>query len=1176
MKNINLKDISLGKKDAVGSIPTEKENNREIRKKDIAVIGMAVKVGSADNAEQFWKILENGTTDLNLPEEQRISDYYDYIESEGFASQKNTIIFKKFSCMKDIDKFDYSFFKINPNEAKLMDPKHRMFLQTSYNALEDAGYGGGNINGRKIGVFLGDSVNNMRYSELLKGEEGIDGGKSHTGNLNSLIPTRISYIMNLTGPTMYIDTGCSSALTGLHQAIQSLQNGDCEMAVVGGTSFVQLLPVKNLKGMKIQSDDGKTKAFDDFSDGTNHGEGSCAVVIKQLSKAKEDNDHIYAVIKGTAINNDGFSLSITSPNMSAQTNMLIEAWHSAGINPESISYIECHGTGTLIGDPIEANAIINAFEKYTGKKQFCGIGSAKSNFSHTGAIAGLVGLIKAILAMNNRMLPPTTNFDVPNSSVDFIDSPVYINSCLRKWEGELLRCGVSAFSLCGTNVHVVLEEYKDTEREYAEDKYKLLCISAAGQDSLIQLIRDYISYIRKNPKVSLSDLTYTVNTSRKNCEYRTAVVFSTRDELLIVLERLLIESEEIRPVVLKNDPDRSDPVIEECIAVKKTDRGKMEQLGYLYCEGYDINWNRLYDKKKYRRIKAPVYPFAKNRCWYEFSGKQKEYAVFERYCRDLIHDEMMPFELKSQIEKLAEEIKRYSEGNKKEMYTDLRLEGREDGSYNETEVFLAQKCYDVFGYNVIDIDSSFSSFNADSLQMTTLYAKIREHFNIGLTDLYENDSIRKLAEKLSGNEQDIRSLVETLIEESRDTTPAFVPEQHYHAEIEAYNEKITGMAPVDISKRKCYNNILLTGGTGYLGAYLLKELLEQTSSHVILLARADSDEKAYTRIRNNCEYYFGNEIFDKYPDRIEIFAGDLTASDLGLGERYSKLADTVDCILNSAANSGHFGEYRSFYEGNVVSTENIIAFANTGIKKTLNHISTYAVDQYRGPGNGGFLTEFVDVDVENIDEVENYYSKTKIIAENLINTAREEGLEARIFRVGSIFFEYERGVMQKNIENNAAALMIRSFVELGMIPDVDGFGYRFSYVDYTAKAIVMLMGICDAPVENYHISNTERRQLRNYLSDSRSERRIELLPAEDFLRKGLEMYENNDPRYELFNDLIIHSYDGGRIEKTDIDPMVGFSLTNTLLEEMGFSWPDLTIECFNRFIKYSISTGFIK
>ncbi len=1176
MKDLKLKDINLGKKDAVRSITTEKENNREVRKKDIAVIGMAVKVGSAENAEQFWEILENGVTDLGFPEEQRINDYYDYIESEGYASYKNTAVFKKFSCMKDIDKFDYTFFKINPNEAKLMDPKHRMFLQTSYNALEDAGYGGGNIYGRKIGVFLGDSVNNMRYSELFKDEDDIDGGKERTGNLNSLIPTRISYIMNLTGPTMYIDTGCSSTLTGLHQAIQSLQNGDCEMAIVGGTRFIQLLPVKNLKGMRILSEDGKTKSFDDYSNGTNNGEGSCAIVIKQLSKAIEDNDHIYAVIKGTAINNDGYSLGITSPNMSAQTNMLIEAWHSAGINPESISYIECHGTGTRIGDPIEANAIINAFEKYTGKKQFCGIGSVKSNFSHTGAIAGLVGLIKAVLAINNRMLPPTANFDVPNSSVDFIDSPIFINNRLRKWEGELLRCGVSAFSLSGTNVHVVLEEYKDTEREYEEDKYKLLCISAARHDSLIQLIRDYISYIRNNPEVSLSDFTYTVNTSRKNCEYRTAVVFSTRDELINALEGLLIESEKIRKVVLKNDSDKSDPVIEEYIAANKTDRGKMEQLGDFYCEGYNINWIKLYDKKKYKRIKAPVYPFAKNRCWYEFNGKQKEYAVFERYCRDLMHDEMMPYELKSQIEKLAEEIKRYSEGNKKELYADLRLEGREDGIYKEAEVFLAQKCYDVFGYNVIDIDSGFSSFNADSLQMTTLYARIRERFNISLTDLYENDSIRKLAEKISDSEQDIHSLVEKLIEESKDTAPVITPEQHYHAEIEAYNERITRMAPVDISKIKCYNNVLLTGGTGYLGVYLLKELLERTNSHVILIARADSDEKAYTRIRDNCEFYFGNEIFDKYSNRIEIIAGDLTAFDLGLGERYSKLADTVDCILNSAANSGHFGEYKSFYEGNVVSTENIIAFANKGKKKILNHISTYGVDQYKGSGNGAFLTEFDDVDVENIDEVENFYPKTKIIAENLINIAREEGLEARIYRVDSILFEYERGMMQKNIENNAAALMIRSFIELGMIPDIGGFGYRFSYVDYTAKAIVMLMGICDAPVENFHVSNTERRQLSNYIADSKSERRVELLSAEEFLRKGLEMYENNDPRYELFNDLIIHGYNGGRIGENNINPMVGFSLTNNLLKEMGFSWPDLTVECFNRFVKYCISIGFIR
>lgn len=1178
MKNLSLNDIRIGKKSPESDSKSNRIIQGKVRKKDMAIIGMAIKVGSSDNIDEFWETISSGKTDLSYVDEQRKEDFFNFMEAEYGLFRRNEVRFKKISAMKDVDKFDGDFFKINPVEAQMMDPVQRLFLQTSYHALENAGYGAENINGRNIGVYLGYTEDDTRYCSQLYREEDCDDGKVFTGNMSSVIPSRISYHMNLKGPSLSVDTGCSSSLVAIHHAMTALINEDCEMAVVGGIRYNFVPSFLNFGQMDIFSYDGVTRSFDDFADGTNNGEASCAIVIKQLSKALEDNDSIYAVIKGSAVNNDGASLGITAPNMDAQENMLAQAWKNSDVNPDTISYIECHGTGTHIGDPIEVNAIINAFKKYTDRKQFCAIGSVKSNISHSGPASGVTSIIKTVLSMNNRVIPPSLHFDVPNSTIDFIDSPVYVNTKLKKWDTDIIRCGVNAFSMNGTNVHIVMEEYKEKRPVTTEDKYKILCLSALKKESLSKMVDNYIEFLDNHRDVSLSDLTYTVNTSRKLCEYRIAVVFETIEQLVNELKNYSeqILENKISSVNMKNNLLQSDKIIADYINGNKTDRFKLEELKKIFCDGFTINWKLMYDKDKYRRISAPLYPFYKQRHWFEFNGVRHFENKFENECRNMIENKNLPEDLKQQLEKLTEEISKFNSENKNNCtQTKINLLGRDNADYTDAEIFIAQKCFETFGYKDIDINDGLDVFNADSLQMTTLYSKMRSSYNMSLTDLYKYDSIKRLAENIGGSKMDIYDTVQKLLESQKNNESAEHID-YYSVDRKKYIERVKNSNDIDINNKKSYNNIMLTGATGYLGIYILKELLENTASVITLILRRRGDSTVFDRLKSKFGKYFDCDLFEKSINRLDIYEGDMLDCRFGLGNEYDSLADSVDCIIHCAAYTSHFGEYSDFYEANVCMTENIIMFAEEGQRKDIKHISTYAVAQFNGSGKGVFFTEFDNINVDHIEDVTVYYPRTKIIAENLMNSARERGINVSIFRLDDILFEYQRGVMQENIENNAIALIIRSFVELGTIPDVNGIEYEFTFVDYAAKAIVLLMHLSETASMNLHISNSSTTDLRECLSDSSLDIVTDLVPFEEFLNRGLALFENDKPEFAYFNDILIHFFDGGNISEDYRASGLGFEYTVKVLEKMNFYWPRLDADVFNKFLKHCVDVGFIK
>ncbi len=617
--------------------------------KDIAVIGIACRFAAADNKEEYWKLLKVGEDAIRELPENRKKLNEAYLKVKGHDLKEDGYF--KGGFLQEVDKFDYGFFNISPLEASLMSPNQRMFLETAWNTIEDAGYGGGKITGSKTGVFLGHSTDfGISYKEFVETLDPSLMSFSISGNLNSIIASRISYLFDLKGPSMIVDTACSSSLTAVHLACRSLRSGECDMALAGAVK-IDLLPLNSIKKKEdeigITSSDGRARAFDDSAEGTGLGEGIGVILLKPLAKAVEEGDNIYAVVKGSATNQDGSSANLTSPNPSAQEEVIIKAWRDAGIDPETLTYIEAHGTGTELGDPIEISGMEKAFRRYTDKKQFCAIGSVKTNIGHLDHAAGMAGLIKAILALKYKQIPPTIHFKNPNRKINFEDSPVYVNDILRDWktDGFPRRCGVSAFGLSGTNCHVVLEEFQDAKTNcFREIKNgtKILTLSAKSKEGILELIWQYQLLLRKQEKIGLNDVCYTANTGRGHYSCRLAVAFEDINDLKKKLERAVVLSSEAlalegvyygeHRIVSEKQQTRKAGEITQSQKSRYTkeindelkeflekswnlSKETLYRLCDMYVQGADIEWELLYKSADNKRISLPVYPFVKKVCW---------------------------------------------------------------------------------------------------------------------------------------------------------------------------------------------------------------------------------------------------------------------------------------------------------------------------------------------------------------------------------------------------------------------------------------------------------------------------------------------------------------------------------------------------------------------------------
>ncbi|SFE22850.1 Phosphopantetheine attachment site [Paenibacillus algorifonticola] len=623
---------------------------------DIAIIGMSALFPGADTVDQYWTNISNAV-DCTGPIPQERREYAeDYLAAIGQLPDEHPG-YMDCAYVEGIDEFDYRFFRISPKEANLTDPCQRVFMQKAWHAIEDAGYGGDKLRGSRTGIYVGfANIIRDSYQKMLTDVDPVMMSEAIVGNVSAMLPSRISHLLDLKGPTMVVDTACSSSLVAVHLASNAIRGGDCDMAIVGGVKLF-LIPLDHEHNkIGIESTDGKTRAFDAYADGSGSGEGTAAIILKPLSKAKADGDHIHAVIKGSAINQDGASMGITAPNPAAQTDVITRAWEKAGIHPESIAFFEAHGTGTALGDPIEFSGLKQAIEAYTDKKQFCAIGSVKSNIGHLNEGAGMASIIKAVMALKHREIPPTLYFQTPNSKIDLQDSPLFINAQSRKWEDDEqpMRCAVSSFGLSGTNCHMIIEEYKPEvaapkEAKEPQSPPQILTLSAASKGSLIRLARHYADRFMNGAAGALTDICYTANTGRGHYSHRLALIVADAADLSSKL-KLLAELETFSSLPAEGiyygeyravSDERSIRNPGDITEARKSELGRngeqavlalenaparaeaLKQLCQLYVQGADIPWEQLYSRQPHAKVQLPVYPFERTKCWAEFPKHTK-------------------------------------------------------------------------------------------------------------------------------------------------------------------------------------------------------------------------------------------------------------------------------------------------------------------------------------------------------------------------------------------------------------------------------------------------------------------------------------------------------------------------------------------------------------------------
>ena len=503
---------------------------------DVAIIGMACRFPGAENIEQFWQNLLGGVESISFFTDQELI-------SSGIkpSTLDDPDYVKAGSILKNADRFDAEFFGFNPREVELMDPQHRLFLECAWEALEDSGYDSKRYED-SIGVYAGASMNTYLFNivSAVGFHDSEEAFQILLGNEKDYLATRTSYKLDLRGPSVNVLTACSTSLVAVHLACQSLLNGECEMALAGGVSVRS--PQKS--GYRFQpggilSPDGHCRAFDANAAGTIFGSGAGIIVLKRLKDALVDGDSIHAVIKGSALNNDGsLKAGFTAPSVDRQAEVIAQALAVADLDPANITCIEAHGTGTALGDPIEVAALRQVFESDTDSKQFCAIGSVKTNIGHLDAAAGVAGLIKTVLALKHRALPPSLHFDRPNPQINFEQSPFYVNRTLTEWKTDRVprRAGVSSFGIGGTNAHIVLEEAPDPQPSTGSRPSCLLLLSARTGSALDQATSNLVAFLKKRPDADLADIAYTLQQGRRQFSERRMLVCDSVEDALSALD----------------------------------------------------------------------------------------------------------------------------------------------------------------------------------------------------------------------------------------------------------------------------------------------------------------------------------------------------------------------------------------------------------------------------------------------------------------------------------------------------------------------------------------------------------------------------------------------------------------------------------------------------------------
>lgn len=616
------------------------------KREPIAIIGMSGKFPQAHTLQQFWENLCNGRDGISEipPERWSLEEHYDTDPQKAINEGKGYCKWGGF--MDDFAFFDPLFFSISPREAMNMDPQERLLLQSAWETLEDAGYTREEVSERyrgQVGVFVGITKTgyNLNSSDALSRDEKFYPYTSFGSAAN-----RISYVFDFKGPSMPIDTMCSSSLTAIHEACEHLLRGDCELAVAGGVNlYLHPSNYAFLSAQRMLSKTGKCKSFGADADGFVPGEGVGSVLLKPLSRAIDDHDHIYALIRGSSINHGGKTNGYTVPNPAAQANLIRNALNKAGVSARTISYVEAHGTGTELGDPIEISGLTQAFNKDTLDTGFCAIGSLKSNIGHLEAAAGIAGLLKIALQMNHQFLVPTLHAETRNPNIDFDKTPFFVQNEAEPWERPQIRsadgvqevprrAGLSSFGAGGANAHIIIEEYIPDLQQCTKgilaqgikpESVFLIVLSAKDEDRLHEMARNLLNYLPELETAGqeLARIAYTLQTGREAMGERLAFTVCSYADFSKKLSEWLEHKPDISDLYHGSCRQDHYRVMSNENEPKRKMKENYTELAKKWVAGEKVDWTSMYEGNLPGRISLPAYPFAREKYWIPQAGPKE-------------------------------------------------------------------------------------------------------------------------------------------------------------------------------------------------------------------------------------------------------------------------------------------------------------------------------------------------------------------------------------------------------------------------------------------------------------------------------------------------------------------------------------------------------------------------
>jgi len=753
--------------------------------REIAVVGLACRFPGATTPEAFWELIRGGADAIREVPPER----WDWRESfDPTGRRAGTTRSRWGGFLDQVDEFDPGFFGLSPREAKFMDPQQRLFLEVVWEALERAGYRPAQLAEGRTGVFVGIAASD--YGRVAReGGAGLDPHMG-SGSVLSMVPNRVSYLFDWKGPSMAVDTACSSSLVALDLACRSLRDGEAEMAVVGGSNLI-LTPdatvVFSQAGML--SGQGRCMTFDDRADGYVRGEGVAALLLEPLDRALSRGDDVWAVIRDVVVNHDGHSkASLTAPNPKAQRDLLLEAFRRAEVSPDSLGLIEAHGTGTSMGDPIEIRGLTEAFRHHTDRSAFCAIGSAKSNVGHLEPAAGMAGLVKAILALRHRELPPTLHLETPNRKISFEETPFYVADRLRSWpSGDApRRAGVSSFGFGGVNAHAVLEEAPAAPTapgsgpNGAGRPVHLFKLSARSPEALRRLAGSHVEHLDRRPDQALADLCFTSTVGRCDFEHRAAFVVARREDLRHRLARLAtgeshtvsgtkdlygmlrdlapagaallrawcsgdLWSDSLEPA-LTREGVFGPAAAESAILAPELWNPVLDTLAALYVHGVTVDWDGVERGFHRRKVSLPTYPFERRSCWVGERGPVTREGAGGEAPGEVPAPEPEPTPSPSPDPSGA---------------SDPAGAASPEGhpiSREELETFLLERVAAALevGTDEVALDADLMTMGLESVSMMELVAAIRERFGFTLypAEVLQRPSIQELAAYL---EEELRA-----------------------------------------------------------------------------------------------------------------------------------------------------------------------------------------------------------------------------------------------------------------------------------------------------------------------------------------------------------------------------------------------------------------------------------